>query len=270
MATLTENIESREWSFGPKKTVTMHYTLVGTADDVAMRTELETVLASTYDGLKRDEIRMEPVVVDTVADTGTYTVEVRYVEFPPLTWPSTGESSFSFDTGGGTQHITQSRSTISKTAASGTAPDFMGAINVSKDSVNGVDITVPVYNFSETHYVDDNDVDQSYKIALFNLTGKMNNAAFRGFASGEVLFLGASGSMRGSGDWEITFKFAASPNMTSIPVGSITVPSKLGWDYLWVRYKDEVDATAKAAVQVPAAAYVERVYDFGDFSALGI
>jgi len=270
MATLTENIESREWSFGPKKTVTMHYTLVGTADDVAMRTELETALASTYDGLKQDEIRMEPVVVDTVADTGTYKVEVRYVEFPPLTWPSTGESSFSFDTGGGTQHVTQSRSTISRTAASGTAPDFKGAINVSKDAVNGVDITVPVYNFAETHYIDDNDVTQGYKVTLFNLTGKMNNAAFRGFASGEVLFLGASGSQRGSGDWEITFKFAASPNRTDIPVGDITVPSKLGWDYLWVRYKDDVDTTANTVVQVPAAAYVERVYDFGDFAGLGI
>ena len=187
-----------------------------------MRTELETVLASTYDGLKRDEIRMEPVVVDTVANTGTWKVEVQYVEFPPLSWPSTGESSFSFDTGGGTQHVTQSRSTISRTAASGTAPDFKGAINVSKDSVNGVDITVPVYNFAETHYIDDNDVTQVYKVTLFNLTGKMNSGAFRGFAAGEVLFLGASGARRGFGDWEITFRFAGSPNVSNLTIGDIT------------------------------------------------
>ncbi len=270
MATLTERIDSREWTAGPSRSVTMHYTLVGTADDVLMRTELETILPSTYDGLNRDEIRMEPIVVDEMAGTGTYDVTVRYVPVTRGSIKITGDSSFTFDTGGGSQHITQSRSTISKTAASGTAPDFDGAINVSKDSVNGVDITVPVYHFAETHYIDDDDVTQAYKITLFNLTGKMNNAAFRGFAAGEVLFLGASGSARGSGDWEITFKFAASPNRTNIQVGDITVPSKLGWDYLWVRYKDALDTTAKAVVQRPVAAYVERVYDFGDFSGLNI
>jgi len=63
---------------------------------------------------------------------------------------------------------------------------------------------------------------------LFILTGRVNQAAFKGFAAGEVLFLGASGSKRGDGDWEITFNYAASPNVTNLPVGSITVASKKG------------------------------------------
>jgi hypothetical protein len=45
---------------------------------------------------------------------------------------------------GGTQHITQSLATIQKYAAAGTAPDFGGAIGVTHDSVEGVDITVPM------------------------------------------------------------------------------------------------------------------------------
>ena len=85
-----------------------------------------------------------------------------------------------------------------------------------------------------------------------------------------VLFLGASGSKRGNGDWEITFNFAASPNQTNITVGDITVAQKLGWEYMWVRYADAEDTIAKAIVKKPIAVYIERVYELGDFSNLGI
>jgi hypothetical protein len=113
-------------------------------------------------------------------------------------------------------------------------------------------------------------VTSFYKAALFALTGSVNNAAFRGFAAGEVLFLGASGSQRGQDDWEITFRFAASPNVTGLTVGSITNIDKRGWDYLWVRYADMEDTTAKALVKRPVAVYVEQVYPFADLSGLGI
>ena len=185
--------------------------------------------------------------------------------------PEVGESSFSFDTGGGTQHITQSIQTINKYAPPGkTAPDFKGAVGVTHDNVEGVDITIPVYNFSETHYLDDAVVTPSYRGTLFNLTGKVNNDSFKGMAAGECLFLGASGSKRGSDDWEITFRFAASPNKTGLTVGEITGIDKKGWEYMWVRYADSEDTAAKAIVKKPVAAYIEKVYDEGDFSQLGI
>ena len=34
------------------------------------------------------------------------------------------------------------------------APDFGGAIGVTHDNVEGVNVTVPVYSFAETHYID--------------------------------------------------------------------------------------------------------------------
>jgi len=137
-------------------------------------------------------------------------------------------------------------------------------------SVEGVDIAVPVYHFSKTHYLPDAIVTPAYRGTLFNLTGKVNGGAFNGFAAGECLFLGASGAKRGSGDWEITFRFAASPNVTNLTIGDITGVDKKGWEYLWVRYADSVDDTAKALVKKPIAAYVERVYEYGDFSLMGI
>lgn len=103
---------------------------------------------------------------------------------------------------------------------------------------------------------------------LFYLTGRVNHAPFKGFAAGEVLFLGASGSQRGQEDWEVTFSFAASPNVTGLAVGQITGIAKKGWEYLWVRYEDAVDA--HTLVKQPAAAYVEQVYPYGDFALLGI
>ncbi|HMN39746.1 MAG TPA: hypothetical protein PKE29_02805 [Phycisphaerales bacterium] len=113
----------------------------------------------------------------------------------------------------------------------------------------------------------------SYKGTLFSLTGKVNTGAFKGFQPGEVLFLGASGSRRGTDpddDWEITFRFAASPNASGISVGSISGISKKGWEYLWVRYADQEDTGSHAIVKRPVAAYVERVYDEGNFAGLGI
>lgn len=168
-------------------------------------------------------------------------------------------------------HLTQSLGTIGSYAAPGrTAPNFRGAIGVTPDAVEGIDVTVPVYHFSETHVIPSSLVTLGYKAALFFLTGRVNGSPFKGFAAGEVLFLGASGSKRGADDWEISFKFAASPNAVGLSVGNITGISKAGWDYLWVRYEDAEDTVAKALVKRPVAAYVERVYPWGNFASLGI
>ena len=88
--------------------------------------------------------------------------------------------------------------------------------------------------------------------------------------AGEVLFLGASGSKRSTGDWEITFRFAASQNRTGITIGDITDIVKGGWDYLWVRYEDSEDTGAKQLVKKPVAVYIEQVYHLKDFSLLAI
>ena len=88
---------------------------------------------------------------------------------------------------------------------------------------SGTELLPMMYAFSETHYLSLAAVTDAYKQALFNLTGKVNSGPFRGLAAGECLFLGASGSQRGDSDWEITFKFAGSPNKASIAVGSRVV-----------------------------------------------
>lgn len=266
--TVTEKFESRRSTKGDTPSAELLYTVRGTNDDLAARSAAEAESPSTYDGLPRQTVSVEPIGFELWEAT------VRYAQTQSSGFPQTGESVFSFDTGGGMQHITQSKQTVSSYAASGTtAPDFKGAIGVTADGVEGVDITVPVYQFSETHYLPASQVTQAYKGTLFNLTGKVNSGAWKGFNAGEVLFLGASGSRRGSGadsDWEITYRFAASPNASGISVGPISGISKKGWEYLWVRYADAEDEGSQTIVKRPVAAYVERVYDQANFSALGI
>lgn len=265
---IEERFESRSTVAGKSPSVELRYWIKGTDDDLAARAALEAEAPTDYDGLVRQDVQIEPQGPDLWDGT------VRYGA-ASFGGPQTGESVFSFDTGGGTRHITQSLQTILRKAPPGkTAPDFKSAIGVTDSGVEGVDIVVPVYNFSETHYLPESQVTQNYKLTLFGLTGKVNSGSFRGFAAGEVLFLGATGSKRvapgGTQDWEVTFRFAASPNATNLKVGDITGIAKKGWEYLWARYGDRTDDEAKALVKRPIAAYVEKVYESGNFAGLGI
>ena len=122
-----------------------------------------------YDGLIRQTLHVEQIG-PTLWDGS--------VRYGPRKRPETGESSFSFDTGGGTQHVTQSLQTLGAYAPPDmTAPDYQGAIGVAGENVEGVDVTVPVYNFAETHYIAVENVTQAYKAALFALTGRIKRRA---------------------------------------------------------------------------------------------
>src|SRR5690606_20953075 len=91
----------------------------------------------------------------------------------------------------------------------------------------------------------------------------------------------ASGTEGPLGDFSITnfsrnepleegVTVAGSPNRTGISVGPISGISKKGWEYLWVRYADAEDTGSNTLVKQPVAAYVEKVYEDGNFAALGI
>jgi len=262
MATsVTEKFGSRLTREGDDPRIDLVYTIKGTDSDISAKTLLYATAPATYDGLVRRTWEVEQISEQLWEGTVSYgLMRAR---------PDVGDSMQSFETGGGTQHITQSLSTIGSYAPAGkTAPDFKGAIGATRDSVEGVDIQVPVFQFSESHVLPDRIVTDAYKLNLYNLIAKVNQAAFRWFAAGEVLFMGASGNKRGEDDWEVTFRFAASPNKTGQTVGDITGIAKLGWDYLWVLYEDAEDATADWIVKQPLAAYVERVYEQGDFGLL--
>jgi hypothetical protein len=255
---IIEKYDSREATVGvDSPSVDLQWMVLGTELDSEVRALVQATAPPTYAGLVLQSYHIAH------QGGGVWEVTARYGKTEPK---ETGQSSYSFDTGGGNQKITQSLETVGRYGED--PPDFQGAIGVSSDSVEGTDITVPVFNFTETHYIPAALVTGAYKTTLFYLTGRVNDAPFKGFARGEVLFLGASGSQRGTEDWEIAFKFAASPNATNLKVGDITGIEKKGWEYLWVRYADAEDENT--LIKQPVAAYVERVYEYGNFALLGI
>ncbi len=251
-----------------KGTAEIKFLVEGTDDPIAASQALAAAVATSYAGMvlqSLDITRRSDFVFDGSARYGT-----RERKKP-------GDAEFSFDTAGGTQHITNSLSTSGKFAAAGeTAPDFKQLIGVTADSVEGVDVQVPAFSFTVTRYMASGDLTTGYVSSLYNRTGCVNNDQVSlnvdgvqlTFKAGELLFMGASGRKRGQDDWEVTLHFSASQNRDNFTVGDITISSKKGWEYLWIRYDDRVDNGAKRLVKVPVAAYVEKVYHESALSGL--
>ncbi len=173
----------------------------------------------------------------------------------------------SFNTTGATTHLNQSLATRGIYPAPGkVAPIYQGAIGVSDSGVEGVDVTVPAFEFSVRKKFEW--ISTAYLLAVVAMTGRTNSTNWSIFSPGEALFLGAEGGEDDQNWVDITYHFAARPNQPALSVGAISGISKRGWDYLWVRHDEEV--VGGRVLRRPAAAYVEQVYPEGNFNALGI
>jgi hypothetical protein len=297
MATWVEDNASRSatiYRLGKKATSTMtrSYKVFGHSDDVALHSDCNQRISGQlmfwqYPGANV-QLRAESYSVDYLGDDAWH-VEIQYEKVgADAQEPDPLRRSRSFDTSGGTQHITQAIENVTVTTSkTGTttvtsagetmfpsgAPSMNGAIGVDGNSVNGVDIVVPALSWTEAYDVPHAYITSDYIKGVAGLTGSVNKQAFRTFAAGEVLFAGASGSQewddqKGNGPWNLSFKFVASPNVTAQKIGDITGVTKKGHQYLWVRYEDAV--SSGQLVKKPKAVYVNNVYREGDFSGLGI
>jgi len=262
MVVIYERWDSRESSVGSdRESVELSFIVAGTEDDSAVRLLVNANAPLTYQGLLFQDYTISP------QGGGTWEIKVRYGLTPPRQQPpQLNDYQLSFDTSGGTQKITQSKGTVE--FPFGAAPLFQGAIGVNGDTVEGCEIVIPQFTFQEQHHFPATSVTGAYLRTLRDLTGKINDATFRGFAAYEVLFLGARGVGKWQDGWEITYNWAVGKNETNLTVGSLTGIQKGAWDYLWIRYGADEDQDT--LVQVPKYAYVEIVYDTADFSLLGI
>ena len=288
MATWVEDNQSRSatiYRLGKKaaSTMTRSYKVFGHIDDTALHNECNQRISGQlmywqYPG-SSVQLRAESYTVNYLGDDAWH-VEIQYERAgADATEPDPLKRSRSFDTSGGTQHKTQAYSVGSGSALDfeyrypSTATNMSGAIGVDDNSVHGVDVVVPALTWTETYDVPHAYVTANYIKTVAGLTGTVNNATFRTFDAGEVLFMGATGSQewddqKGSGPWSLSFKFAASKNETGITIGSISGIQKKGWHYLWVRYETAADTSS--VFQRPKAVYVSKVYQDADFSGLGI
>lgn len=288
--------------------------IFGTTDDTAVHRDINAELTTTY------LFWQHPNQPDKQLQAESYTLEYLGDEAWQLTVNYAGAGADgdeqdplrrlrSFDTAGGTQHITQGLPVFTNETLSGfdverrypatgpnAAPNLSGAIGVDGDRVQGVDVVVPSFQWTETYDVPSSYVTETYIRSLAKITGTVNNARFRGFPPGEVLFVGSTGSQewdseKGDGPWQLSFKFVQNPNagpafpgaapetlpvgvaansdtLPPLTVGGITGIRKEGHEYLWVRYDTAVDSSV--LIKSPRAVYVNAVYRKESFSQLGI
>jgi hypothetical protein len=251
------------------------YKIFGTADDTVLHSAINAEVSANgrywqYPGVPGVQLMAESYSVSYLGDEA-WQLTINYEKTgadDEATAPL--KRARSFDTTGGTQHKTQAEA---ESRFGNNAPDQQRAIGVDSNGVNGVDIVVPQLSWQESYDVPNSYVTSAWIRGVAGVTGTTNNAAFRGFEAGEVLFLGCSGSQewddqKGSGPWSLSFRFAASKNVTGETIGDITGIAKKGHEYLWVRYEDAV--SSGSLLKKPKAVYVNKVYKDSNFSTLGI
>lgn len=244
----------------------------GFADAEAKGIELAPLY---YDGHRRGSLRCTPV------GGGWYQIAVAYGNDGANAYEDYGfetddgvtfvPAGISVDTTGATELITQAWSDSEDPEAYvGKYPDegqsTYGAINVSGNQVNGVNVTVPAFNWTETWLVPakyllvGDDVNDPYAKKLRSMTGKVNSDDFRIFKPGEVLFLGGRfDANAGQSMVPVTYSFSARERREAFFIGDIEVGVKDGWDHLWVQYETPEDATSE--FKKPRFVYVDRIYE---------
>lgn len=269
MVALAERYGSRSSIDGPSPSATLLYWARGTTDEAIAKSLVRAVAPQFYTGA--DAAGNPKTLIRQQFDCRPQHNDFFYVDvsYGPI---DRVQSSWQFDTSGGSHHITQSLETAGAYGNGAQPTNFKGAIAVTGGgkNVEGCDIILPRFVWSERHVVADALVTQPYVNSLADLTGRYNNAAWRGFPTGEILFTGAQGDKTGQDDWNIAYNFSRSPNRYDYDVGGIMVGVKLGWHFQWVLYEEQADDNIHELVQHPKAIYIERVYEPADLSQLGI
>ncbi|MBX3378373.1 MAG: hypothetical protein KF678_15370 [Phycisphaeraceae bacterium] len=247
-------------------------------DETAVIAAVEAEAPASYLGFSRGDVSATEIGFDDAGDASVWDVEVPYGRTGgTLIPPPTGTVVWSGTTAGGTQHITSGLapgSTFTDPSVSTLPADWGLAIGATKDGIAGIDITVPVDAFRATKYI----AAASWpalRAVIKAITGTVNDDAWNAdgetFQAGEVLFLGATWAKRTEvdpPDYEVTFEFAASPNVVDLDIGGILDIDKEGWDYLDLTYEDKEDEGFM--VKKPIIATIHKVYRRANFGTLGL
>ena len=167
--------------------IEIHYLVFEAADeDAALAAARTKAKAKTVTGMTLESVEVEERVNST-----TWRVKAEYASSGSSGGDEGGDGedtfSTSFDTGGGTMHMNQSLGTTAK--APNDAPDFGGAIGVDGDgNVAGVDVTMPVFNFEETHTLSGTVVTDGWKkkVAAASAKAEFRKALADAQADGDV------------------------------------------------------------------------------------
>jgi hypothetical protein len=261
---------------GDGSTGVLTFIVEGTTSEETALTEVHTNRApGAYIGMVLDRLTAKRIGQQHWEVAAEYTdPEAKDKEEPP----AVDELEISFDTTGGTLHITHSiKDTVEKKLGiAGYTPHF-GAIGVSQDGpsidIEGCDIIVPALALSIRTRKQAAFLTNAYIQLVAGLTGTTNKNPFKGFDAGELLFAGGGGTQRQTGEVDLTYSFLASANRVITKVGGtlLNAPlTKRGHDYFWVFSKPKVDTATNSLTTEWQKATVAQVYEEADWAPLGL
>lgn len=250
-----------------KGSATIPYTVTGQLLEVDAFNYAVANSAVMYFNLFRSDIQLTEIGV------GIWRADVQYGPYQRKE-PEAGDFRWEFDTTGGTKHTTQAIEHIGEFVPAGdTAFDHKGAIGINENGdVEGVDVIDHNFRWQEHWKLLLASYSWAYSDILDDMTGKVNDGAFRGKGVKTVLFEGATGTWSTEAPelLAVTYNFAFSRAAAALQIGDIGPVAKEGHEYLWVEYETVKDAAAKRLGKRPKQVNIEGVYVSGDFSALGI
>jgi len=158
-------------------------------------------------------------------------------------------------------------------------PDFKRAINVTENSVEGVDVPDRKMEFSINKKLARSAIPGSYVMELYDLQNTLNDDVYTivyngqtlTFMPGTLMFTGFPFKMTSERVLDITYKFSAVRSILlsdDFHIGNSGPIVKTGWEYTWVYYRDRQDTTSNRVIRQPISVNVERCFDSTDFSRI--
>lgn len=151
------------------------------------------------------------------------------------------------------------------------APWTGGAINITKDGIQGVDIPNAETKFTITLYLAT--LTKLQIKALDDIKQHVNAVPILAwpcpdYAIGEVRFESWSKNDQGRENIEVRLNFIREQNLTNITVGGITGINKRGHEYLWFECREFEDPISHTISKQPIYARVEQLFFWSDFQII--
>ena len=269
MATVVE-LPERFVFQGDNPTAEYHYSVNG-ADTERDAWAAVSAVAPIYYDINGDGLLLLPRVELNVEEMGSgyWRASVRWGILPQI-----GDASESIEIISEMHHVTHGLATVwSQGLGSEPAPAVDNGINLRNPGgvPDGIDINVPIMGITFIRYLPATMITAGWKGTIYATTAKVNALPYMGFLPGELLFEGAVlAERRQFNDWEVHYKFRASPNVSDAKLGPFTEVPKKGWEYAWAMTETTVDEETNVETSRVIAGYVEQLYGYADFSVLGL
>lgn len=252
-----------------------HLKAVGYQNEVAAYTAVQTWISSyraTYLGLYPYEVALTPIG----AETGIWDARITYRVYH---YDETDLDEYQFSTSGGQEKIYYSYGTQQcKSIEDGTAAaDEGGAVNVKEDgTIEGIDTKYPAMQWTQTQNFSFESITAATRKLWAEYTNCVNSQDFMGYAAGEVMFDGVSGSLQTRYDkvtnapiryWKVSFTFSVRRNRT-VNYGAATFTAR-GWDHTWVKWGKVLSADGSVK-NVPLKVLSDQVYPYVNLNGLNL